>query len=257
MSSDLAKSRILVTNDDGINAPGLEALIAIAGELSRDVWVVAPETNQSGTSHSLSLTRPIRSRELNERKIAIEGTPTDCVLFAARHLLLDHPPDLVLSGVNRGTNMADDITYSGTIAGAMEGCLLGIRSIALSQCYIHGHNVKWATAVHHGADVIRRALALEWPREVFLNINFPDVVAASVSGVEITRQGHRGFGGNIIERADPRGGAYFWIGYTPSDLELEPGTDIAAIRHGAISVTPLHLDLTHESMRRKLKAAFE
>src|SRR5262249_38992536 len=115
MSDDLAKSRILVTNDDGINAPGLDALISIANELSRDVWVVAPETNQSGTSHSLSLTRPIRSRELNERKIAIEGTPTDCVLFAARHLLLDHPPDLVLSGVNRGTNMADDITYSGTI----------------------------------------------------------------------------------------------------------------------------------------------
>ncbi len=254
---DPAKARILITNDDGINAPGLEALIAIARDLGADVWVVAPETNQSGAGHSLSITRPIRVRQLSERKFAVEGTPTDCVLFAASHLLREHPPELVLSGVNRGTNMADDVTYSGTIAGAMEGCLLGIPSIALSQCYSQDHPVKWATAEHHGAEVIRRALSIEWPKEVFLNINFPDVVAASVDGIEVTRQGTRGFGGNIVERIDPRGGAYYWIGYSPTDSELEPGTDIAAIRRGAISVTPLHLDLTHEKMRRKLKQAYD
>jgi 5'-nucleotidase len=253
---DLTKARILVTNDDGINAPGLQALIAIAEALSGDVWVVAPEMNQSGAGHSLSLSRPIRAREISEHKFAIEGTPTDCVLYGVRHLLAGRPPDLVLSGVNRGTNMADDVTYSGTIAGAMEGCLLGIPSIALSQCYSHDHPVKWSTAEHHGAEVVRRSLKVEWPPEVFLNVNFPDVIASSVSGIEITRQGRRGFGGNIIERMDPRGGTYYWIGYSPTDKELEPGTDIAAIRHGAISVTPLHLDLTHESMRRKLERAF-
>lgn len=254
---DLSRSRILVTNDDGINAPGLTTLVKIAHELSDDVWIVAPEMNQSGAGHSLSLSRPIRARAVSDRKVAVEGTPTDCVLFAVRHLLNDRAPDLVLSGVNRGTNLADDVTYSGTIAAAMEGCLLGIPSIALSQSYVGDHPVKWSTAEHFGPKVIAKACALEWPEEVFLNVNFPDVIAGSVAGVEVTRQGHRGFGGHIVERSDPRGGAYYWIGYMPSDKELESGTDIAAIRRGAVSVTPLHLDLTHETMRRKLRAAFE
>ena len=160
-SLDPATARILVTNDDGINAPGLEALIEIARALSDDVWVVAPEMNQSGAGHSLSLSRPLRAREITPRKWAIEGTPTDCVLFGARHLLREAPPTLLLSGVNRGANMADDVTYSGTIAGAMEGCMLGLRSIALSQCHATGHPVKWATAVQHGPDAIRRVLSVE------------------------------------------------------------------------------------------------
>lgn len=253
-SSEIAKARILVTNDDGIHAAGLDALIEIAEQLASDVWVVAPEINQSGAAHSLSLSRPLRLREVSERKFALEGTPSDCVLFATKHLLKDRKPDIVLSGVNRGTNLADDVTYSGTIAGAMEGCLLGIPSIAFSQAYMHGHPVKWGTGTHHGAAVARQVLESGWPRNVFVNINFPDVVAGSVKGIKVTRQGVRGFGGHIVERTDPRGGTYYWIGYTPGEHEFDDESDISAVRSGFISVTPLHLDLTHEATRRKLAA---
>src|SRR6476619_815529 len=202
--AEITRKRILVTNDDGINAPGLEAMIDIATQLSQDVWVVAPEYNQSGAGHSLSLTHPVRARQLTETKYALEGTPTDCVLFAVKHLLKDRKPDIVLSGVNRGGNMSDDVTYSGTIAGAMEGCLLGIPSIAFSQAFTHPHSVKWGTATHHGADVARRILEMDFPRNVFVNVNFPDMVSASVKGIRVTRQGVRAFGGTDIERTDPR-----------------------------------------------------
>jgi 5'-nucleotidase len=252
----LAKSRILVTNDDGIHAPGLEALIEIAQQLSSDVWVVAPEANQSGAGHSLTISKPMRSRQLSERKFAIDGTPTDCVLLAIKHLMKDHKPDLVLSGVNRGTNMSDDVTYSGTIAGAMEGCLLGVPSIAFSQAFVHAHPIKWATAVAHGADVTRKVLAMDLPRNVFINVNFPDVVASSVKGTRVTRQGVRAFGSYIIERMDPRGAEYYWNAYTPGEHEPDEESDVAAIRGGYISVTPLHLDLTHEATRRKLAQQF-
>jgi len=253
----LAKARILVTNDDGIHAPGLEALIEIAGQLSSDVWVVAPEFNQSGAGHSLSITRPIRARTVGERKVAIEGTPTDCVLFAVKHLLKDRKPALVLSGVNRGSNMADDVTYSGTIAGAMEGCLLGLPSIAFSQAFVHTHPVKWATATAFGADVTRRVLAVDLPRNVFVNVNFPDLVASSVKGIKVTRQGVRAFGSSIVERIDPRGGEYYWNAFTPGEHEDDAEGDVSAIRAGYVSVTPLHLDLTHEATRRKLAQQFE
>jgi 5'-nucleotidase len=255
--TELAKARILVTNDDGIHAPGLDALEEIANELSSDVWIVAPEHNQSGAGHSLSITHPIRARQVNETKFAVEGTPTDCVLFAVKHLLKDRKPAVVLSGVNRGTNLADDVTYSGTIAGAMEGCLLSIPSIAFSQAFTHPHPVKWGTATHHGADVARRILAMDLPRNVFVNVNFPDVVAASVKGTRVTRQGVRGFGGYIVERTDPRGGSYYWIAYAPGEHEVDDQADISAVREGYISVAPLHLDLTHEAMRRKLAAEFD
>src|SRR3990167_1674305 len=190
---DLTNARILVTNDDGINAPGLDAMIDIASQLSRDVWIVAPEYNQSGAGHSLSLTHPVRARQLAETRFALEGTPTDCVLFAVKHLLKDRKPDIVLSGVNRGSNMADDVTYSGTIAGAMEGCLLGIPSIAFSQAYTHPHPLKWETATQFGADVARRVLAGGIPRNVLVNVNFPDVVVSAVEGTRVTRQGVRAF----------------------------------------------------------------
>jgi 5'-nucleotidase len=252
----LARARILVTNDDGIHAPGLEALIEIAQQLSKDVWVVAPEANQSGAGHSLSISRPLRARELSDKKFAIEGTPTDCVLLAVKHLMKDHKPDIVLSGVNRGTNMSDDVTYSGTIAGAMEGCLLGLPSIAFSQSFAYEHPVKWATATAFGADVARKVLAAGWPNNVFINVNFPNVVASSVKGIKVTRQGVRAFGSSIVERIDPRGGHYYWNSYTPGEHEDDPDGDVSAIRAGYVSVTPLHLDLTHEATRRKLAAQF-
>lgn len=253
---ELAKARILVTNDDGINAPGLDAMIDIASQLSQDVWIVAPEYNQSGAGHSLSLTHPVRARQLSETKFALEGTPTDCVLFAVKHLLKDRKPTIVLSGVNRGSNMADDVTYSGTIAGAMEGCLLGIPSIAFSQTYTHPHPVKWDTATQFGADVARRVLAGGIPRNVLVNVNFPDVVATAVKGTRVTRQGVRAFGGGIVERTDPRGGTYYWIAYAPGEHDRDEESDITAVRGGYVSVTPLHLDLTHEATRRKFGSLF-
>lgn len=254
---DLAKCRILVTNDDGIHAPGLEALIRIANSLSDDVWVVAPERNQSGAGHSLTLSMPIRYREVSERKYALEGTPTDCVLFAVRHLLKDKAPTLVLSGVNRGANLADDVTYSGTIAGAMEGCLLGIPSIALSQAFLSDHPVKWATAEHHAPAIVRKLVSVPWAPEVFININFPDAVAGSVKGVRVTQQGHLDLAVDVVERLDPRGGTYYWLAYARSPDEAARDSDLSAVREGYISVTPLHLDLTHDPMRRKLAGLFE
>lgn len=254
--ADIAKARILVTNDDGINAPGLDAMIDIASQLSQDVWIVAPEYNQSGAGHSLSLTHPVRARQITEKKFALEGTPTDCVLFAVKHLLKERRPNIVLSGVNRGSNMADDVTYSGTIAGAMEGCLLGIPSIAFSQAYTHPHPLKWETATQYGAEIARRVLAGGIPRNVLVNVNFPDVAAAAVKGTKVTRQGVRGFGGHIVERTDPRGGTYYWIAYAPGEHERDEESDITAVRSGYVSLTPLHLDLTHEATRRKFGSLF-
>src|SRR5262245_15828329 len=168
--------RILITNDDGVDSPGLHALREIAGQLSDDVWVVAPETNQSGASHSLSLHEPLRMRRIDERAFAVRGTPTDSVIMGVRHVLKNKPPDLVLSGINRGANMAEDVTYSGTIAGAFEGTILGIRSIALSQAFgfESGKSIRWQTALAHAPGLLRKLLALEWPPSSVININFPD-----------------------------------------------------------------------------------
>src|SRR5215475_12101696 len=169
--------RILLTNDDGIHAPGLAILEKIARILSDDIWVVAPETDQSGVSHSLSLNDPLRVRDIGPRHYAVKGTPTDCVIMGVRHLMKDAAPDLVLSGVNRGQNVAEDVTYSGTIAGAIEGTILGIASIALSQAYSPATKQKphWETAIAFAPDLIRRVLAEGMPRDVFVNVNFPDV----------------------------------------------------------------------------------
>ena len=256
MSKAAKSPRLLLTNDDGINAPGLETLVKIANQLSDDVWIVAPERNQSGAGHSLSLSTPIRYREISDRKFALEGTPTDCVLFGVRQLMRDKAPDMVLSGVNRGANLADDVTYSGTIAGAMEGCLLGIRSVALSQAYTDPHPLKWSTAEHFGAPVIAKLMTVEWDKDVFMNVNFPDTLATSVKGIEVTHQGHLDLSVEVLERIDPRGGAYYWLSYGRQAHHPDRGTDIAAVRAGFVSVSPLDLDLTHEGMRRKMAGLF-
>jgi 5''/3''-nucleotidase SurE len=167
--------RILITNDDGIHAPGLEACEKIARKLSDEIWIVAPESDQSGVSHSLSLNDPLRLREVAERHFAVKGTPTDCVIMGARHLMKEMP-DLVLSGVNRGRNAAEDVTYSGTVAGAMEGTVLGIPSFSLSQAYAVStrHTPHWETAIKFAPDLIRRVLKTGMPRDVLVNVNFPD-----------------------------------------------------------------------------------
>lgn len=250
--------RILVTNDDGIHAPGLKALERIARKLSSDVWVVAPEDEQSGSAHSLSLANPLRVRKLSTYKYAVKGTPSDCVLMAVRHIMKDKQPDLVLSGVNRGQNIADDVTYSGTIAAAMEGTQLGIPSIALSQAFGFGGNtnVKWATAEHFAPDIVKRLVAAGWPEEVLINVNFPDVVPASVTGIEVTRQGKRDQSlVRVEERIDARNNPYYWLGFERILSNPPQGTDLRAIYEGRISVTPLHMDLTHTRTSKALGEA--
>src|SRR5919205_1077481 len=225
--------RILVTNDDGIHAPGLGVLEEIARCLSDDIWVVAPEFDQSGVSHSLSLNDPLRLREVGPRHFAVKGTPTDCVIMGARYVVSEPGPDLVLSGVNRGQNVAEDVTYSGTIAGAMEGTILGVPSIALSQAYGPGgrDKVKWRCAEHHAARVIRRVLEESVPPNVVINVNFPDCEPDEVRGIAVTAQGQRSQEMIAIDaRIDGRGNPYFWIAFAKQPATPANGTDLWAIR---------------------------
>jgi 5'-nucleotidase len=251
---DFGHARILVTNDDGINAPGLKVLENVARSLTRDVWVVAPEVEQSGAAHSLTLRRPLQVRRLSSRRFAVDGTPTDCVLIAVNHLIPRRRPDLVLSGVNRGANLGEDVTYSGTIAAAMEATLLEIPAIALSQLRT-GANIRWQTAEHFAADVVRKLTSVDWPKGVLMNVNFPNIAVTDVTGVQVVRQGRRAAGIEVVPIKDPMGRPYLWIGDFLSDDALNPGTDLAATRAGAISVTPLHLDLTHGATLAKFKKA--
>jgi 5'-nucleotidase len=250
--------RILLSNDDGITAPGLAILEGIARALSDDVWVVAPETDQSGKGHSLSLHDPVRVRDLGDRRYAVSGTPTDCVIMGVRQIL-DRKPDLILSGINRGANIADDVTYSGTVACAMEGTILGIQSIALSQTYSAGDRsvIDWSSAETHGRAIIERILAIGIPPGVLMNVNFPAVPAADVTGVEITAQCTAVESLIDVEkRIDARLNPYYWIRYRRSWDAPAEGSDMWAISKGAISVTPLRLDLTDRSMLDALKAGF-
>jgi 5'-nucleotidase len=251
--------RILVTNDDGIHAPGLKLLEDIAAQLSDDVWVVAPETDQSGVSHSLSLNDPLRLREIEEKRFAVKGTPTDCVIMAIRHVVREARPDLVLSGVNRGQNVAEDVTYSGTVAGAMEGTILGVPSIALSQAYGPGgrNAIKWRCAETHAPVIVRKILAQGIPKDILVNVNFPDCEPGEVRGVAITAQGQRSQELlRIDERVDGRGNPYFWIAFARGKHIPANGTDLWALADRRISVTPLRLDLTDEPTLTQYAQAF-
>ncbi len=243
--------RILITNDDGINAHGLAVLERVAASLSDDVTIVAPETDQSGVAHSLSLNDPLRLREISPRHFAVRGTPTDCVIMAVRSLLAERQPDLILSGVNRGQNVAEDVTYSGTIAAAMEGTLLGIPSFALSQSYgpsTGRKNPHWECSERHAASVIRKVLDAGVPRDVLININFPDCPPEEVVGVEVARQGKRDTAlMEVQEREDGRGNPYYWIGFARGKYTPVDGSDLEALRQRKISVTPLRLDLTDDA----------
>ena len=256
ITGSLRNKRILLSNDDGINAPGLKSLEKIAKELSDDVWVVAPETEHSGAGHSLTLTQPLRLRKVSARKFAVQGTPTDCVMMALNKILTDKKPDLLLSGVNRGANMGEDVTYSGTIAAAMEGTILDVPSMALSLRLLDRRVAHWKTVETHAPKLIRRLVNLGWPANVLININFPDVVPGSVKGVEVTRQGRRDVRAlTIHERIDAREQPYYWLGFRPMEDSEKKGTDITALDNHRISVTPLHLDLTEGKTLRALKKA--
>ena len=251
--------RILLTNDDGIQSPGLEVLEKIAGELTDDVWVVAPEIDNSGASHSLTLAEPLRLRDLGNRHYGVKGTPTDCVIMGVRFLLKDKPPRLVISGINRGQNLADDVTCSGTVAGAIQGTLLGIPSMAMSlvtgrpEGEPRSGQPLWETPMCYGAELVRKLLEIGWPDGVVLNINYPNCAPEAVKGMCGTTQGQRDpnlF--RIIDRLDARGKAYYWIGIERGRADPPKGTDLWAVRSNIISVTPLCLDYTSQPTREKL-----
>jgi 5'-nucleotidase len=253
--------RILVTNDDGIHAPGLAVAEKIARSLSDDVWVVAPETEQSGASHSLTLTLPLRLRQISAKRFAVSGTPTDCVMMAALHILKDEPPELILSGVNWGSNMADDVTYSGTIAGAMEGCALGIPAVAMSQESDDESRevIDWSPGEVHGPALVRRLIETGWPKGTLINVNFPGCPAAQVAGVALVPQGQYDLQSTEIEeRRDARNRPYYWVGLRRRRAEPTADSDLGAVYANKIAVTPLHLNLTDaaalEQMRQSLKS---
>jgi 5'-nucleotidase len=254
---DLARCRILISNDDGIESHGIKALETIARDLTDDVWVVAPEQEQSGASHSLTTRRPLRMREVARRRYMVDGTPTDCVLIAVKRLLRDRPPDLVLSGINAGSNVGEDLTYSGTVAAAMEATLLGIPAMALSQEYRDGQGLPWETGDAFAPEVIRRLLRLPWPDSTLFNINFPAVRPAEVAGFAVTNQGRRAIADNLTEGVDPRGRPYYWIGPVRDGGAAEPGTDVAALADNRVSITPIYLNLTNVPVLAALRKVFE
>jgi 5'-nucleotidase len=249
---------ILVANDDGIDAPGIKLLERIARELSPKVWVVAPEQEQSGAGHSLTTRRPIRLTEIGQRRYVVDGTPTDCVLLALKRLLRGRPPSLVLSGINAGTNVAEDITYSGTCAAAMEATLFGVPAIALSQEYNDRNAISWASSEAFAAEAIRRIVttADPWPKDTFFNVNFPAARAEEVRGLAITHQGKRVLGDNLIEGTDPRGRKYYWIGPAKPEGGATPGSDLSALEENRVSITPVYLNLTHVAVATELQRAF-
>ncbi len=249
----VSPARILVSNDDGINAPGLKVLEDVARQFSDDVWVVAPETEQSGSGHSLTLTRPLRVRKHEEKRWSIDGTPTDCVMLALNQIMIDSLPTLILSGINRGGNLAEDVTYSGTVSVAMEGTLASIPSVAFSQCIRPDQHTKWKTAERFAPEVLKSLLDTGWPTGVLMNVNFPAFEPDEIQGIRVTEQGRREMlGNNVEERVDPRGFKYYWFGLG-RELGL-PGheTDLKSVREKYISVTPLHLNLTHHQTRSEL-----
>ncbi len=259
-SGVIERMRILITNDDGIHSDGLDVCADLAKTLSDDVWVIAPEFDQSGVSHSLSLNDPLRLRAVAERRYAVKGTPTDCVLMGSIHVLKDRKPDLILSGVNHGRNTAEDVIYSGTVAGAVEGAVLGIPSIALSQAYSSRGEAgpNWDIAPKYAPDIIRRLLAAEIPRGIVVNVNFPNCKLSEVRGVAVTSLGrHHGGRLRIDQRSDGRGHAYYWIAYVPDRSHRgDDGTDVAAIADNKITITPLRIDMTDEPFMTMLAQRF-
>ena len=242
--------KILLTNDDGVNAKGLSVLREIALQLSDDVWTCAPDTEQSATSRGVSLHNPVRLKKYDDRIYSVTGTPTDSVIVALEGLMPESKPELILSGINRGQNLAEDITFSGTVAGALQGMQMGVPSIALSLArgFQGATSLPWETALAHGPKLISDLLAKGWGKDVALNINIPDRAPDAVVGTQFTRVGKRDFQMTGVDRRPhPRGGEYFWMTYGAKLSDPPKGTDLRAIYDGYISVTPLHTDLTHEA----------
>lgn len=252
--------RILLTNDDGYHARGLRILEEIARQFSDDIWIIAPSDEQSGAGHSLTLTRPLRLRRIQERHFTVSGTPTDAVMMALAKVMKDMPPDLILSGVNRGANLAEDVTYSGTVSAAMEGALAGVRAVALSQVRAPDSETGAAAfeaATAWGQRVLAPLIDAPLAPRTLVNVNFPSLSADAVKGVRVCTQGLRDYGRlNIVSNRDPRGYEYHWFGLGPTLETPAHSSDLEAIADGYIAVTPLHLDLTHRPSLAMLAAAY-
>ncbi|MGL5838137.1 MAG: 5'/3'-nucleotidase SurE [Sphingorhabdus sp.] len=252
--------RILLTNDDGVNAPGLKVLEKIARAFSDDIWIVAPAEENSGAGHSLTLTRPVRIREHGPQHYSVGGTPTDSVMMALGVIMKDAKPDIILSGVNRGANLGDDVTYSGTVSAAMEGALAGVRSIALSQVYGRqgmGDAVPFHAAEEWGVRALMPVMNADFTPRTLININFPAIAPDAVKGIRVVRQGFHDYSrGSIVKGTDPRGYDYYWFGLHPVEQTRGHDTDLEVIEDGYISVTPLQLDLTHHQSLATLAEAY-
>jgi 5'-nucleotidase len=248
-------ARALLTNDDGVDAPGIQALAEVAAEIADEVWIVAPEHDQSGASRSVGLHAPLRVLEKGTRRFAINGTPADCVIMGLRRIMADAPPDIVLSGINRGANIGDEVGYSGTVGAAMTARLMGVPALALSQAFRDPSAVRWATA----KALLPRALAAldEAPAIPGVpNINFPDVDAGEVTGVEFTRQSQGGMISIDVEgRRDMRGRDYAWLSFRRHPSEQPDDSDVSALRRKAVSITPLGFDMTDTAALKALRGA--
>lgn len=241
--------RILISNDDGAYAPGIKALQKALEPLG-ETHVVAPDREQSASSHSLTLARPLRVAKVAENWYAVDGTPSDAVHLAVNGLYKGQPFDLLVAGINAGGNMGDDITYSGTVSAAMEGTLLGIPSFAISLNSRNGY--LWESAAAYAAKIARYILEQGLPTGILLNVNVPNLPLDQIKAYRLTHQGKRIYGDAVVEKTDPRGESYFWIGGQELGFEPIPGSDLQAVSDGDVSITPIHLDLTHYEILVKL-----
>jgi 5'-nucleotidase len=239
--------RILLSNDDGVHAAGLKVL---AGAFTEDeVWVVAPDREQSASSHSISLHRPLRMNQLGPRRFSVDGTPTDAVYMGLNLVMKSCPPDLVISGINHGPNLGNDVLYSGTVAAAMEGALLGVHSMAVSLASPAPHD--FSEAARFSVSLAHRLLSNAPPVPLLLNVNVPP---GPVRGYRLVRLGRRNYGQQVVEKVDPRGRKYFWIGGEGAGYEPIPGSDcVTVFEEGLVSLTPLHCDETHDAMLHELR----
>jgi 5'-nucleotidase len=246
--------RVLIVNDDGIDGPGIKLLEELVSRFTSDIWVVAPDEERSGAGHSISISHPIRLKQRDERHFAIKGSPTDCALLGIHELLGDRKPDILFSGINAGPNLAEDITYSGTCSAAMEGAMLGIPSVALSQFLRYRQPVHWETSRHFLPGIIERLITHPVRPGTFVNVNVPDCAIEDVTGIRVTTQGRRPPGSYLPKRRiDERTVPYYWIKIAHLDGEIEEGSDLAAMRDRAISITPLQLDMTDRVTARELE----
>lgn len=251
------KARVMICNDDGIYAPGLEALERVASELFDDVWIVAPDRQRSGAGHSLTMHRPLRITHVGPQRYSVDGTPTDAVMLGIKEIMESNPPDIVLSGINSGVNLGEDVMYSGTVAAALEAIMLGIPAIALSLAVDSEKPVKWSTAEFHAVSIINTLCEKGWTPGTLINVNIPNLAPNKVKGIKITQQGQRQPGDQIFKNTDPRGKEYYWIGPWETSKSTRPDTDLEALDKGFISVTPLNMDMTYTPLLKHLEDIFK